>query len=131
MNPANGSGHRLGMAHKPRFRLDGGTIGIGVVLAALGICCVTTLAATGLGVAAIVTAAAAVAGLGWLAPLMAIVGLVGIVWFQVRRRRGAMASAGPGANGRVRSGSERADSSAPPTPAPDSGPTSHPAARPA
>lgn len=109
MKPADGSGPPLGMAREPRFHLDGETIGIGVVLAALGICCITTLAVTGVGIAAIATVAGAAGGLGWLAPLMAIVGLLGIAWLLVRRRRGAMASAGPGANGRVQSGSERAD----------------------
>lgn len=107
MDPADGSGQRLDTAHKPGFRLDGETIGIGIVLAALGICCVTTLAATGLGIAAIVAVAGSVAGLGWLAPLLVIVGLLGIARFRVRRRRGAMASAGPGASGRVGSESER------------------------
>ena len=39
MKPADGSAPRL-------------TIGIGVVLAVLGICCITTLAVTGVGIAA-------------------------------------------------------------------------------
>jgi len=89
--------------------LDGETIGIGVVLAALGICCITTFAAAGLGVAAIAAVAGSVAGLGRLVALVAIVGVGGIAWFRVRRRRGAMASIGPGPDLREGSDSQGAD----------------------
>ena len=72
---------------QPRFRIGAETIGIGALLAAVGICCISTLAATGLGAMAIGIGAGYLAGLGWLAPLLAIVGLVGLVWFRARRHR--------------------------------------------
>jgi hypothetical protein len=106
MGPADRSERRQGAAHKPRFRIDTETIGIGAVLAALGICCITTLAASGLGAVAVITVAGYLAGLGWLAPLLAIVGLA---WSRARRRRGEMASHRPRASGRVRSGPEGAE----------------------
>jgi hypothetical protein len=103
MGPADRSERPPDAARGRRgFRLDAETFGIGALLAAVGICCATTLAVTGLGAGIIVTVVGVLAGLGWLAPLLTAVGLVGIVWFRARRRRGRLATDRPHATGRVR-----------------------------
>jgi hypothetical protein len=81
------------------FRLDAETVGIGAVLAALGICCAASLAAAEFGAWIIVIVVGFLAGPGWFAPPLAI---VGAVRFGSRRRRGGMATRGPHATGHVR-----------------------------
>jgi uncharacterized membrane protein len=96
MGPADRSERPQDAARRhQRVRIDAETIGIGALLAAVGICCITTLAATGLGAVAILTVAGHLAGLVWLIPLLAIVGIVGIVWLRARRRRGEIATSSP------------------------------------
>ncbi|MDA8202345.1 MAG: hypothetical protein M0Z49_06245 [Chloroflexi bacterium] len=91
MDPADTS-HRpanAGGPARPRLRLDADTLGIGAVLAALGICCVTTLAATGVGAGIMLTLVGLLTGFGWLALLLVAVALAGTAWSRARRRRAA------------------------------------------
>ncbi len=77
-------------------------VGIGAVLAAVGICCATTLAATAFGAGIIATVVGVVAGLDWLAPPLAIIGLIGAVTYGSRRHRARTATRGQNATGHVR-----------------------------
>ena len=88
MGPADRSERPPDATHgRRRFRLHAETVGIGAVLAAVGICCATTLAVTGLGAGIIATVVGFLVGLSWLAPLLAIVGVIGFVGFRARSRR--------------------------------------------
>jgi len=67
--------------------LAGETFGIGLVLAAVGFCCVGTFASALFGTGAIAGLIAFVAGAGWLAVPLALIAAVGLVWLGLRRRR--------------------------------------------
>ena len=72
------------------MKLGADTVGVGVLLSAVGICCGATFLPTALGAGVVAGVVGFVSGYGWLATPSAIVGVIGLIWLRSRRRRAAL-----------------------------------------